>query len=150
VFLTNAAAGGRRAAYFRALVSAGAVIENHTLTHVRLTQVSAKVRTRQICGAAASDRADFGATPALLRPPYGDWNASVVTTARTCGMRALIGWDAVMPARGGLQTWGGGQRLHPGDIVLLHFTPGLTHQVSALLHLIARQHLRPALLEDYV
>ena len=150
IFLTNAAASGKHAAYFRALVAAGAVIENHTLSHPRLTHVSTAVRTRQICAASAHDRTSFGSTPALLRPPYGDWNPSVVATAHACGMRAVIGWDAVMPSRGRLQTWGGGQRLHPGDIVLLHFTPGLTHQVVALLGLIARQHLRPAPLESYV
>jgi hypothetical protein len=55
-----------------------------------------------------------------------------------------------MPASGGLQTWNGAGRLHAGDIVLLHFVPGLDGQIARLLGVIRAQHLRVALLEDYV
>lgn len=62
----------------------------------------------------------------------------------------MVGWDAVMPEHGGLQTWDGRGRLHPGDIVLLHFLPGLDGQIARLLATIRAQHLRVALLEDYL
>ena len=45
----------------------------------------------------------------------------------------MVGWDAVMPEHGGLQTWNGHGRLNPGDIVLLHFLPGLDGQIARLL-----------------
>lgn len=150
VFLTNAAAGGARADYFRALQSAGAVIEDHTLRHPDLTRVSASTRREEVCGAADRDRSVFGHRATLLRPPYGAWNAAVMATARACGLHAVVGWDAVMPASGGLQTWNGAGRLHAGDIVLLHFVPGLDGQIARLLAVIRAQHLRVALLEDYV
>ena len=150
VFLTNSEAGGRRAAYFAALQRAGAVIEDHTLTHPWLTRVSAAERTRQVCQAAQLDRRVFGRRAQLLRPPYGDVDAAVMATAKGCGLHAVIGWDAVMPQTGQLQTWFGTPVLHPGDIVLMHFLHGMTGQVQRLEALIASQHLRLALLEDYL
>ncbi len=99
---------------------------------------------------AEKDRKTFGRRATLLRPPYGAWDAEVLATAKACGLHAVIGWDAVMPEHGGLQTWGHGQQLRRGDIILMHFLPGLTGQVQRLLGLIRSQHLRVALLEDYV
>lgn len=151
VFLTNAAAAaGHGVDYFRALQSAGAVIEDHTLHHPYLTRVSPAVRREEICGAADKDLRSFGRRAQLLRPPYGAWDASVLATAKACRLHAVVGWDAVMPERGGLQTWNGSGRLKPGDIVLLHFLPGLDGQIARLLAVIRAQHLRVALLEDYL
>lgn len=150
VFLTNAAASGHGVDYFRALQSAGAVIEDHTLHHPYLTKVSSAVRREEVCGAADRDLRTFGRRAQLLRPPYGAWDTSVLATAKGCRLHALVGWDAVMPEHGGLQTWNGGGRLKPGDIVLLHFLPGLDGQIARLLATIRAQHLRVALLEDYL
>jgi len=150
VFLTNSMAGGKRAAYFKALQRAGAVIEDHTLTHPWLTRVSASERRRQICQAAQDDKLVFGRRAQLLRPPYGDHNAAVMAAAKACGMHAVVGWDAVMPKSGQLQTWFGKPVLHPGDIVLMHFLPGMTGQVQRLEALLAAQHLRLDLLENYL
>ena len=150
VFLTNAAASGTGVSYFRSLQAAGAAIEDHTLRHPVLTRLPERVRREEICGAADRDRRAFGRRAQLLRPPYGAWDAAVLATARACGLHAVVGWDAVMPEHGGLQTWGGGGRLHPGDIVLLHFLPGLDGQIARLLATIRAQHLRVALLEDYL
>lgn len=74
----------------------------------------------------------------------------MLATAKACGLHAVVGWDAVMPEHGGLQTWNGHGRLNPGDIVLLHFLPGLDGQIARLLAAIRAQHLRVALLEDYL
>jgi peptidoglycan/xylan/chitin deacetylase (PgdA/CDA1 family) len=150
VFLTNAASGGAHATYFRALQSAGAVIEDHTLKHPDLTRLTAAERRTEICGAADKDRRSFQRRPALLRPPYGHWDSAVMATARECGLHAVVGWDVVMPQSGGLQTWDGRQRLHAGDIVILHFLPGLDGQVERLLGIIRAQHLRVGQLENYV
>lgn len=150
VFLTNAAASGDGVDYFRSLQGAGAVIEDHTLRHPYLTRIPAQARREEICGAADKDLRSFGRRAQLLRPPYGDWDASVLATAKACGLHAVVGWDAVMPERGGLQTWNGHGRLKAGDIVLLHFLPGLDGQIGRLLASIRGQHLRVALLEDYL
>jgi peptidoglycan/xylan/chitin deacetylase (PgdA/CDA1 family) len=150
VFLTNSEAGGKRAGYFAALQHAGAVIEDHTLTHPYLTRLSASARTHEVCTAARDDKLVFGRRAQLLRPPYGSWNAAVLATAKACGLHAVVGWDAVMPQTGQLQTWFGRPVLHPGDVVLMHFLPGMTGQVQRLEALVAAQHLRLALLEDYL
>ena len=150
VFLTNSEAGGRRALYFQALHEAGAVIEDHTLTHPRLTGTTAAARKHEVCDAARDDKLLFGRRAELLRPPYGAWNATVLATAKACGLHAVVGWDAVMPQSGQLQTWFGRPVLHPGDIVLMHFLPGLTAQVKRLEALVTAQHLRLALLENYL
>ena len=150
VFITDSVLSGTHAAYFRALQAAGAVIENHTVSHLDLTRVPATERRRQICTAQAEDRRIFGRAPTLFRPPYGAVSPAVISTALGCGVHAVIGWDAVMPQSGSLQTWNGRPRLHPGDIVLMHFLAGLTGQVQRLQRLARDQHLRFALLENYV
>ena len=150
VFITDSVLSGTHAAYFRALQAAGAVIENHTVSHPDLTRVPATERRRQICAAQAEDRRIFGRAPTLFRPPYGAVSPAVISTALGCGVHAVIGWDAVMPQSGSLQTWNGRPRLHRGDIVLMHFLAGLTGQVQRLQRLARDQHLRFALLENYV
>jgi hypothetical protein len=41
-------------------------------------------------------------------------------------------------------------RIHPGDIILMHFRPAFTSDVLAALNAIHNAGLTPALLEDYV
>ncbi len=150
VFLTLAnARPGPRAQYFRRLQAAGAVIENHTLTHPDLRRVGDRQLRREVCTAAAREKKLFGRAPTLFRAPYGSYDDRVLRMARSCGM-TTVGWDAVMPERGGLETWNGHGRLNPGDVVLLHFVPGLVDQLRRVLAEAERRHLKVAQLEDYV
>jgi len=150
LFLTDSLLRGTHIGYFRALQAAGAVIENHTLTHPVLTKVAAPELRRQLCGTQRAFTALFGRTPVLMRPPYGVYDPAVISMALACGDRAVVGWDAVMPQTGQLQTWGGTGVLHSGDIVLMHFLTGLGQQVASLERLVRTEHLRFALLENYV
>ena len=151
VFLTNRVTHSPAGlAYFQQLKAAGAVIEDHTLSHPRLTKVDDATRRQEICGAAKRDGLDYGRRAQLLRPPYGAYNASVLATAHECGIRAVVLWNAVMPEKGNLQTVHGKGKLVPGDIVIMHFLPGLAAQFAALQKTVAAQHLRFALLENYV
>jgi peptidoglycan/xylan/chitin deacetylase (PgdA/CDA1 family) len=100
VFVTNAATSHGRQGYFQQLHAAGAVIENHTLTHRDLTKVGSSERTRQVCAAQALDERLFGTRPTLMRPPFGATSPEVLGSARACGIRAVVGWDAVMPEKG--------------------------------------------------
>lgn len=150
VFLTLQYAGpGAHARYFRRLQAAGAVIENHTLTHPDLRRVGDRQLRREVCTAAAKEEKRFGRAPTLFRAPYGSYDDRVLRMARSCGM-TTVGWDAVMPERGPLETWNGHGRLNPGDVVLLHFVPGLVGQLRRVLAEAERRHLRVAQLEDYV
>jgi peptidoglycan/xylan/chitin deacetylase (PgdA/CDA1 family) len=151
VFLTNRVTHAPKAlAYFRSLKAAGAVIEDHTLSHPWLTKVDEATRHQEICGAAKRDGIDYGRRAQLLRPPYGAYNASVLATAHACGIRGVVLWNAVMPVKGPLQTTHGKGKLEPGDIVIMHFLPGMASQVAALQKVVAAQHLRLALLENYL
>ena len=135
------------APYFTRLTRWGS-IQNHSATHASLAD-SATDLDHEICQSQRTFAKDFGASPWLLRPPYGvgAGRLEVQVAAARCGITGMVLWDAVV-GKGRLSVPGG--VLRAGDIVLLHFTPGLTHQVVALLGLIARQHLRPAPLESYV
>jgi peptidoglycan/xylan/chitin deacetylase (PgdA/CDA1 family) len=150
VFLTldyaRSKAGAR---YFRQLQAAGAVIENHTMSHPDLRRVGDRQLHREICTAAAREKKLFGRAPTLFRAPYGAYDSRVLRTVRSCGM-TTVGWDAVMPESGPLETWNGHGRLKPGDIVLLHFVPGLVPQLRRVLAEAERRHLRVAQLEDFV
>jgi len=150
VFLTmDYAASGAHARYFQQLQEAGAVIQNHTMSHPDLRRVGDRQLRREICTASARQKRLFGRAPTLFRAPYGAIDNRVLRTARSCGM-TTVGWDAVMPQRGGLGTWNRHGRLHPGDIVLLHFVPGLVGQLRKVLAEADRRHLTVAQLEDYV
>ena len=151
VFLTNRVTHAPKALeYFRQLKAAGAVIEDHTLSHPWLTKVDEATRKQEICGAAKRDGIDYGRRAQLLRPPYGAYNATVLATAHSCGIRGVVLWNAVMPEKGALQTVHGNGKLDAGDIVIMHFLPGLASQFAALQKIVAAQHLRFAHLENYL
>jgi peptidoglycan/xylan/chitin deacetylase (PgdA/CDA1 family) len=68
----------------------GDVLGDHTFTHPDLV-TSGDVRG-QLQSTLAAIRALSGYTPCVFRPPYGDYDASVVGTARSLGL-ATVGWN---------------------------------------------------------
>jgi hypothetical protein len=83
----------------------------------------------------------LGQTPAIGRPPYGAFNRTVEVAAARAGLTALAGWSATMSGNR-IQTWDG-KPLRPGEIVILHWVPGLGHQLAVLLAAIRALHLNP-------
>jgi hypothetical protein len=65
----------------------------------------------------------------------------VEAAAARGGLTALAGWSATMSGNR-VETWDG-KPLSPGEIVLLHWDPGLGGQLTALLAVIRAQHLNP-------
>jgi hypothetical protein len=61
--------------------------------------------------------------------------------AARAGLAALAGWSATMSGNR-IQTWDG-KPLSPGEIVILHWDPGLGQQLTALLAAIRALHLNP-------
>ena len=57
------------------------------------------------------------------------------------GLKTLVGWSATVTGAG-IHTWNG-RRLAPGEIVLLHWVPGLGKQMTQLLAVIHARHLHP-------
>ena len=129
-------------AYWRAFVAAGGTVGDHTVSHPNLTKLSLREATAQWGRARLGLGRLLGRTPVMGRPPYGAFDRTVEVAAYRGGLKALVGWSATMTSSG-LQTWDG-RRLEPGEIVLLHWVPGLGQQLARLLRIIHAQHLNPA------
>jgi peptidoglycan/xylan/chitin deacetylase (PgdA/CDA1 family) len=134
--------------YFRALQSAGATIEDHTDNHPDLPKLSADQQRAEICGPRNTYGTLVGATPTLLRPPYGNYDDTTRHAAAQCGIATMVLWNATMQD-GNLQIVGR-STFRAGDIVLLHFRPSLLHDLQTLSTMFAAAHLRVVRLEDYV
>jgi peptidoglycan/xylan/chitin deacetylase (PgdA/CDA1 family) len=69
---------------------AGDVLGDHTFTHPDLI-TSGAVR-EQLQKTIAAIRSLTGYTPCVFRPPYGDYNQSIVQTARSLGLATVL-WN---------------------------------------------------------
>jgi peptidoglycan/xylan/chitin deacetylase (PgdA/CDA1 family) len=127
--------------YWKAFVAAGGLIGDHTLSHPYLTKVTQQQATTQWAQARTDLGRWLGRTPAIGRPPYGAFNHKVEVAAARAGLVSLAGWSATMSGKR-IQTWNG-KPLAPGEIVILHWVPGLGHQLTVLLAKIRALHLNP-------
>ena len=127
--------------YWKAFVAAGGMIGDHTVSHPYLTKVTLAKATSQWRQARTALGRWLGQTPAIGRPPYGAFDHKVEVAAARGGLTALAGWSATMSGNR-IQTWNGKQ-LSPGEIVILHWVPGLGHQLTVLLAAIRALHLNP-------
>jgi peptidoglycan/xylan/chitin deacetylase (PgdA/CDA1 family) len=134
-------AAQRNLAYWRAFAKAGGTIGDHTVSHPNLTQLSLSQATFQWAHARRALGRWLGRAPVMGRPPYGAFDRTVAAAAYRAGLKALAGWSATVSSDG-VKTWNG-KRLEPGEIVLLHWDPGLGRQLTKLLRVIRAQHLHP-------
>jgi peptidoglycan/xylan/chitin deacetylase (PgdA/CDA1 family) len=135
-------------AYFRQLVDAGAVIEAHTITHPNLVGMSYAAQEHEICGSADQLAKLYGQRPVLFRPPYGDKDSTTLRVTHDCGMKAAFMWKETINA--GIVRYQVGNKVRPGDIMLMHFRPTVVQDFLAGLQAIHDAGLTPALLEDYI
>jgi peptidoglycan/xylan/chitin deacetylase (PgdA/CDA1 family) len=138
----------RDPAYWQALVAQGGLVEDHTDTHPALAGRPLAAQAAEICGPLDDDRRLFGRRPTLFRPPFGSMDANTVTAAGMCGLSAVVLWDATVD-RGRLRRAMPGP-LASGDIILLHWGPGLASDLVVLAATLERSGLRSALLENYL
>ena len=134
-------AAQRDLAYWRAFTAAGGTIEDHTVSHPNLTRLPLSQATSQWAQARLVLGRWFGKDPAMGRPPYGAFDPAVAAAAYRAGLSALVGWSATA-ASTGIQTWNG-KKLEPGEIVIMHWVPGLGQQLTKLLAVIHKRHLHP-------
>lgn len=136
--------------YFRRLRDDfGAPIQAHTINHIALRGLPYAKQKHEICGSADELAALFGKRPTLFRPPYGEYDQITLRAAHDCGMRAVLWWrESVTRGRVNYQT--PERKLHPGDIILMHFRKEFPTDLIATLNEIKANGLTPALLEDYV
>ena len=128
--------------YWNAFVAAGGMIGDHTVSHPYLTKLTLGHATVQWGQARTALGRWLGQTPAVGRPPYGAFDRRVEVAAARAGLTALAGWSATMSGSR-IETWNG-KPLSPGEIVILHWVPGLGDQLTALLAAIRALHLNPA------
>lgn len=74
------------------LHEAGHDIMNHSNTHPHMTQISKEKMLEEINECDKKIEKITGIKPNLFRPPYGDYNDSVVTTMKEAG-HYTIQWD---------------------------------------------------------
>lgn len=134
-------AARRNLAYWRAFAGAGGTIADHTVSHPNLTQLPLSGATFQWAQARLTLGRWLGTAPAMGRPPYGAFDRAVAAAAHRARLKALVGWSATVGSAG-VRTWDG-KPLAPGDIVLLHWVPGLGQQLTKLLAVIHERHLHP-------
>jgi peptidoglycan-N-acetylglucosamine deacetylase len=117
----------------------GDVLGDHTFTHPDLV-ASGGVRA-QLQRTIAVIRSLTGYTPCVFRPPYGDYDQSVIATARSLGLATVL-WnvdpsDYTQPGIGAIE-----QRVlaevQPGSIIISHDGGGPRGQtLAAYPHIIA-------------
>jgi peptidoglycan-N-acetylglucosamine deacetylase len=110
----------------------GDVLGDHTFTHPDLTQ-SGDVRG-QLQRTISAIRAQTGYTPCVFRPPYGDYDSSVVRTAASLGL-ATVTWnvdpsDYTQPGTSAIEHRVLAQ-VQPGSIIISHDGGGLRGQTLA-------------------
>lgn len=107
----------------KALHDAGHEIMNHSDDHAYFTKLSAEQIKAQLDSCNSKIEAITGVRPDLFRPPYGDYNDSVVSTVRNCGMYTIqwnidsLDWKDPAPADITSRVL---KRIEPGSIILFH------------------------------
>lgn len=134
--------------YFRTLQSNGATIEDHTLNHPDCTKLTVAEQQHEICRTAQVFARQFGHRPTLFRPPYGRYDLKTRRAAAACGMHALVYWDVTVNS--GRLAYAVGDRLRPGDIILMHFTPNIRTDFAAAMSAVQAAGLHVRRLEDYL
>lgn len=134
--------------YFRVLQAAGMAIQNHTLSHPKLTKLNLDQQKAEICGAADTYEKVFGHRPTLFRPPYGLFNDLTRQAVAECGMKAIIMWHASVDR--GAMYFQEGTHLLPGDIVLFHFRHEFMNDMQVLIDQLERDQLKIGRLEDWL
>ncbi|MFI8289195.1 polysaccharide deacetylase family protein [Streptomyces sp. NPDC085614] len=155
MFLTDAAIRDDYR-YFAPLAALGNGVANHTLTHPNLRTLGREAQRREICGQQAKLAKEYGTTPRLFRPPYGNWNEDTRAAAGTCGVEAIVLWRESMQITN-MQYQRGDRKLRPGDVILAHFRgpaelkgTTMTRMTANLLRHIQEQGFTVARLEDYL
>ncbi|MFI5255002.1 MAG: polysaccharide deacetylase family protein [Candidatus Limnocylindrales bacterium] len=129
-FFPYANAMRRSPATWRAVAAAGYPVGNHTVSHPRLTTLSATAIRYQICGfRGVADDLLGRPSIAWFRPPYGRWNPLVARIAASCGYQHVVLWDVdsrdwtgESPLAITVRASAGGD----GSIVLMHAGPANT------------------------
>ncbi|GCB46707.1 hypothetical protein SNL152K_4005 [Streptomyces sp. NL15-2K] len=141
--------------YFKKMQDTGVVLNNHTLHHPYLPDLSYARQKREICGMQRVIERRYGKRPTLFRPPYGNYDGDTLRAAKACGIRYVPLWnEEVFVDRWEYREWD--RDLHPGDIVLSHFRGRddwkgtMPDMIRRFLNKITDRGYAVARLEDYL
>ena len=76
----------------KALHDAGHEVMNHSNTHAHMSKLSREEIVADVEACNDKIEAVTGVRPTLIRPPYGEYNDTVISTIRSIGMEP-IQWD---------------------------------------------------------
>ena len=147
-FLTVGAVRRHDSYFAQVQAATGQHVQNHSVTHPRLKGRSLAAQEAEICGASTTLASWFGESPWLFRPPYGSYDDTTRRAATACGVSALVLWDVSLPHD--VLRYASGTRFRPGDILLIHWRPGLARDLPIALAAIAAAGLRVGGLQDYL
>ncbi|GKQ34337.1 polysaccharide deacetylase family protein [Streptomyces sp. A012304] len=141
--------------YFKKMQDRGVALNNHTLHHPYLPNLSYGRQKREICGMQDVIEKRYGKRPELFRPPFGNYDRATLHAAKSCGVKYVPLWnEEVFVDRWEYREWD--RDLHPGDIVLSHFRgPGdwkgtMPDMIRRFLNLVTEKGYAVARLEDYL
>ena len=126
------------ATLMRLTLEQGNAIGSHGWTHTQMTRQSTAQIQSEWMRAAAPWWSATGSSPVpYCRPPYGDYNGSVVAASGAAGFYRVILWD--VDPRDWSQPGAGViasrvlSAVHPGAIVVMHLTPQTAAALPAIL-----------------
>ncbi|MDT8910186.1 polysaccharide deacetylase family protein [Amycolatopsis sp. PS_44_ISF1] len=135
--------------YFKAILdSTGAVLGDHTVNHPNLKGKPLAFQQKEICDDADELKAGLGTRPTLFRPPFGNFDQNTLLAAANCGMRVSVLWSASV--NDGVVQFQSGDKLRPGDIVLMHFRKTFKEDYEAFLAQAKKDGLTPVPLADFL
>ena len=104
------------------IVTRGHEIGNHSTSHPQMSKLNETQIAKELNTQADDVLAIAGVRPVLFRPPYGDYNNRVITTARVQGF-VPIQWSVDSldwKNRGAQEIINRATKVKSGDIVLFH------------------------------
>ncbi|MGW4061690.1 polysaccharide deacetylase family protein [Amycolatopsis sp. NPDC004747] len=136
-------------AYFKQILDAtGATLGDHTVNHPNLKGKPYEFQRKEICDDADDFAKSLGVRPSLFRPPFGNYDQNTLKAAAACGMRASVLWTAAV--NDGVVQFQAGDKLKPGDIVLMHFRKTFKEDYLAFVERAKKDGLTPVPLADFL
>ncbi|MFD5267136.1 polysaccharide deacetylase family protein [Streptomyces sp. NPDC058335] len=141
--------------YFKKMQDRGVTLNNHTLHHPYLPDLSYSRQKHEICGMQDVIEKHYGKRPELFRPPFGNYNRDTLRAAKSCGVKYAPLWsEEVFVDHWDYREWD--RDLHPGDIVLTHFRGHadwkgtMPDMIRRFMDLVTQKGYAVARLEDYL
>src|ERR1043165_4934583 len=134
--------------YFKAIQGTGVEINDHTMNHPNLKGKPYDFQRQEICGNADAIQQAFGKRPTQFGPPVGNYDDNTRKAVASCGMKAVLLWTAAV--NDGVVQFQAGNKLKPGDIVLMHFRHTFTADYQAFVDRAKQDGLEVVPLTDFL